>query len=141
MVMLESIFCFFSAHVKGAELIKTVHIMHFIIRRAPHISYALGPPLGKTGPSHTIKDWYGCMVSELHTFIDTFRDFSSGDIDKGVPISPEYWCSSVKVSKTKTLSADRLEVQADLIVKKMLLVQLVYLLHFSSSKGSKNNWI
>ena len=58
--------------------------------------------------THTIKEWYGCMVSELHTFIDTFRDFSSGDIDKGVSICPEYWCSSVKVSKTKTLSADSL---------------------------------
>ena len=24
--------------------------MHFIIQRAPHITYALGPPLDKTGP-------------------------------------------------------------------------------------------
>ena len=85
--------------------------------------------------TQTIKEWYGCMVSEQSTFIDTFRDFSSGDIDKGVPISQEYWCSSVKASKTKTLSSDSLEIQADLLVKDVIGAHGIFIA-FLPRKGS-----
>ena len=92
--------------------------------------------------TQTVKDWYGCMVSEQHSFIDAFRDFSCGDIDKGEPISQEYWCSSVKVSKTKTLSNDSFEVQADLLVKDVISVLGIFVtFNVKERKGTKSRWI
>lgn len=81
------------------------------------------------------------MLSELHTIIDIFRILSSGDIDKGVPISPEYGYSysSVKVSKTKTLSADSLEIPADLMVEDVIAWCTWYFCYifFCQGRGAK----
>ncbi|CAL4081080.1 unnamed protein product [Meganyctiphanes norvegica] len=61
-----------------------------------------------------LKKWYGCQIADTLTFVDTFSEFSSGNIDKGLPLDPEFntVCTKITVSRKNTDSG--VEVQPEL---------------------------
>ena len=50
-----------------------------------------------------LKTWYGCTVPDGVCLADIYASFSSGQLDKGLPISEDYQASAVdaKVGKTR----------------------------------------
>lgn len=58
-----------------------------------------------------LKKWFGCQVAETSSFVDVYSEFSSGNLDKGLPLDHEFntVCTKVTVSQKNTDSG--VEVQ------------------------------
>ena len=67
------------------------------------------------GPK-VLKKWYGCQIPDISTFVDAFSEFASGNIDKGLPLDPEFNTVCTKISVSRNSSDTGVEVQPHLAI-------------------------
>ena len=67
------------------------------------------------GPK-VLKEWYGCQIPDKSTLVDAFSEFASGNIDKGLPLDPEFNTVCTKITISRKSGETGVEVQPHLAI-------------------------